>query len=233
MEIQVLGPKRQRFNGENYYKCGPYYSREVEPKDMGLGRMLLHRAVWEFHNGPINDPKMHVHHLDGDRSNNQITNLQLMNGHDHQSSHMTPARRAWARENVKHAIAAAPEWHHSEEGKAWHSQQMIAIQAAMPMIEYTCEECGLTFSVKAYRRKTREFEVKYCGGTCKMRAYRRRKLDPTQAVNNETATEKQCEVCGISYMTNRPSQSKHCSPICTQRALSQRKRAQKDSGYTT
>ena len=37
----------------------------------------LHRAVWEWHNGPIKT-KFQVHHLDENRENNQIENLELL-----------------------------------------------------------------------------------------------------------------------------------------------------------
>ena len=41
-----------------------------------LGASLAeHRVVWKLHHGV--DPKMDVHHLDGDKSNNRIANLRL------------------------------------------------------------------------------------------------------------------------------------------------------------
>jgi hypothetical protein len=38
---------------------------------------LLHRFIWEFFKGPI-PPKMTVDHIDGDKTNNKINNLQLL-----------------------------------------------------------------------------------------------------------------------------------------------------------
>jgi hypothetical protein len=41
------------------------------------GTRLEHRIVWEQHNGPI--PKgMHIHHIDGVKTNNNIDNLSLV-----------------------------------------------------------------------------------------------------------------------------------------------------------
>ena len=68
MEVKVISNTVQKFNGESYYLCGQYFQRKGK---------RLHRTVWEFHNGTI--PKgYHVHHKDGNRSNNAIENLTLM-----------------------------------------------------------------------------------------------------------------------------------------------------------
>jgi hypothetical protein len=48
---------------------------------VGGNRKLAHRVVWEMHNGPI-PPKMVVDHIDGDKKNNKISNLQLLSNKD-------------------------------------------------------------------------------------------------------------------------------------------------------
>lgn len=108
--VTVVSPTIQHFNGTNYYKCGKYYQKNG---------IRLHRVVWQHFNGEIPDG-FHVHHIDEDRSNNEPTNLELKTGAEHLRGHMTEERRQWARENVKKAIAAAPEWHRSEVGREWH-----------------------------------------------------------------------------------------------------------------
>lgn len=35
-----------------------------------------HRVVWELCNGPL-DPSIHIDHIDGDKSNNKLSNLRL------------------------------------------------------------------------------------------------------------------------------------------------------------
>ncbi len=53
-----------------------------------------HRAVWESHNGPIPDgSEWVVHHLNGDKLDNRIENLQLMRRADHTSHHHRGTRR--------------------------------------------------------------------------------------------------------------------------------------------
>ena len=68
MEVQRISTTAQRFDGVTYYLCGEYFQRK--------GRRL-HRAVWEHHNGKIPNG-YHVHHKDGDRNNNDISNLELL-----------------------------------------------------------------------------------------------------------------------------------------------------------
>jgi hypothetical protein len=43
---------------------------------------LEHRLVWEFHNGPIPEG-WHIHHKNGNRSDNRIENLEAINGRLH------------------------------------------------------------------------------------------------------------------------------------------------------
>lgn len=133
MTVQIISDTVQKFNGESYYKCGPYYQRK--------GRRL-HRTVWEFHNGEI--PKgYHVHHIDHDRSHNDIGNLALVFGRDHLLEHARePARRENGKRAIKFAQEAAKAWHHSEEGKEWHSRISKATWAAREPVTKVCVWCG-------------------------------------------------------------------------------------------
>ena len=65
------------FNGHKYtLRNTGYYGRT------NGRRTLIHRDVWKFHHGKI--PKGYdVHHLDRDRSNNAIENLELISHSEH------------------------------------------------------------------------------------------------------------------------------------------------------
>lgn len=53
--------------------------------------IYAHRWVWMMYFGEI--PKgMHVHHIDGNRSNNDITNLQMLKPSDHMKFHWRKKR---------------------------------------------------------------------------------------------------------------------------------------------
>ena len=49
-------------------------------------RKRLHRYVWEFYNGSI-ESGYDIHHIDGDKSNNDISNLAKMSRHKHAEIH--------------------------------------------------------------------------------------------------------------------------------------------------
>ena len=193
MEVQVISDTVQRFNGVSYYKCGFYFQKKGK---------RLHREVWEYHNGEI--PKgYHIHHKDGDRSNNSIDNLALVLGKDHLSGHMSDElRKENARQVIKKAIAAAPEWHRSEEGRQWHSQHGKEAWENRTLNTYTCVQCGKTFQTKnVYGNNVNCF----CSNNCKS-AYRR-----DSGVDNE---ERVCPVCGKTFVVNKYSRNITCSREC-------------------
>lgn len=163
METVVLSDKQQMFNGVTYYLCGFYYQKNGK---------RLHRAVWEYHNGEI--PKgFHVHHKDGDRSNNSIDNLELMAASAHLSEHGKDERnKERSRKNIKKAIDAARAWHGTEEGFEWHSQHVKEMWAKRTPFTYTCSFCGKEFqSMHKYGKDMNHF----CHQNCKV-SYRRRRL---------------------------------------------------------
>lgn len=65
------------FNGEKYtIRNNGYYG-----KTRG-NRSMMHRDVWEFHNGKIPDG-FDVHHIDENKSNNAIENLECLSKAEH------------------------------------------------------------------------------------------------------------------------------------------------------
>ena len=53
----------------------------------GNNKKLLHRLIWEDHNGPIPEGYV-IHHIDENKLNNDISNLELMLWSEHNSHHM-------------------------------------------------------------------------------------------------------------------------------------------------
>lgn len=155
---------KQTFNGKEYtlYKGERYFSR---------GTKYLHRVVWEHYNGVI--PKLYqIHHIDGNPHNNDISNLQLLHYQEHASYE---SKRRWS-ENYDEMYKKftlkgqemAKDWHKSEEGRKWHSEQAKNSYEKREFRTLVCEVCG-----KEYQTKHTGI-TKYCHPNCKAKALRLR-----------------------------------------------------------
>lgn len=163
METRVISTMKQEFNGVVYYLCGQYF------QNRGI---RLHRVVWEFHNGPI--PKGYsVHHIDGDKRNNNIENLELLRQSEHQSLHMRDDDRIKkSKMQMEKIRSLAAKWHSSEEGHKWHVQHVKESIHKGTIYTYTCDFCGKEYFS---RRKYSEGSNHFCHQNCKAK-YRTRRL---------------------------------------------------------
>lgn len=159
----------------------------------------LHRYIWEKEVGTIPEG-CQIHHIDGNKANNDLSNLAIMTASGHQRLHGKEIeRKNICRENVKKAIAAAPVWHHSEVGRKWHSEH--AKGHKIPRDKKTCDNCGAIFE-GIYRQR-------FCSNKCKS-AWRR-----NSGIDNIT---KKCEICGTDFKTNKYEKIKYCSRECASKA---------------
>ena len=154
-KVIVVDETKQTFNGESFYLCGNYYQHKGK---------RLHRVVWEYYNGEI--PKgYHVHHIDADRSNNNIENLQCIPGVKHVCDHgHTPERLEYGRMHIKRIRPKASEWHRSEAGRAWHSEMAKRNNANRTYQTYVCTQCGQEFQSKRIYPKDSN---RFCGNNCR------------------------------------------------------------------
>lgn len=108
-------PNARQMSHRRYFKPGG--------ADVVRGVESLHREIWKAANGPI--PRgYHVHHMDENYSNNNLTNLEILRAGRHTKEHhpkgvpASDTQRAHLDE-VRHL---ASEWHRSAEGRAWHRE---------------------------------------------------------------------------------------------------------------
>lgn len=117
---QVIKHLPQEFNGMVFYKKPQgYYKSSFE-----YGGIYMHRYVWEHHNGKI-PQGFHIHHIDGDKANNAISNLELISASDHTREHAKTNLWVGSEANkmqLREAREKAKLWHRSEAGRAWHSE---------------------------------------------------------------------------------------------------------------
>lgn len=156
-----MNEKYQYFNGLKFTrddKTGYYLNSTI--------RKRIHRYVWEFYHGEI--PKgYHIHHIDGDKSNNDISNLKMVEGQRHVSRHS----EKWHEENPKQTAeiiekmqTSAKEWHKSKQGKEWHKAhyENDVREKLHPEQIKKCQCCGKEFV-------SRVLNGKYCSGRCKVK----------------------------------------------------------------
>jgi hypothetical protein len=191
MQVEVINENTQQFNDKLYwlYEGNRYYERY---------KKRLHRAVWEYHNGPI--PKgFHVHHKDNNRANNSLENLELLSHTDHAKLHMQdPERIKTSKKNIEIARIAASQWHKSEAGRAWHREQYQQVKKLLhAKTEKQCDQCGKLFKGIGHQR--------FCHSNCKQK-FRR-----IHCIDNET---RNCKVCNKPFQTNMYGKIAHCSKSC-------------------
>ena len=110
-----------RYSGSSYASVRNYYYPRYK-RDYCRGIETLHREVWKFYRGPI-PPRHHIHHIDNDHDNNDITNLECLEGRFHVSLHAI--RHPSSHAHMIEMGLKSKAWHSSPEGKAWHSRHVI------------------------------------------------------------------------------------------------------------
>lgn len=190
-----------RFQGRAYIR----YLDAKNPSDRRYfkgGSRILHRDVWEYHNGPIPDGH-HIHHKDHDTSNNDISNLELVPAGRHHKYHgetNTWPRSEAGRDHLEAIRPLTKAWHASPEGLEWHRQHGVEAFKKRTPTERTCQQCGVTYTTLQRGDRTR-----FCSNNCKS-AWRR-----DSGVDDVT---KVCVYCGKSFVANKYAIAKCCSNQC-------------------
>lgn len=193
-----------------------YFNSEIFTRDEKTGYYLttrnhkragrrLHRAVWEYYNGNISKG-YHIHHIDGDKNNNDISNLRIMSAREHAIQHgkeLTEEQREWKRNNViKNAVPKASEWHKTEEASRMHREMAKKQWENKKPQKYVCDYCGKEYeSLNNYGEEGNRF----CSNACKS-AWRRK-----SGIDNEIRV---CEVCGREFSVNKYKKTSICSRHC-------------------
>jgi hypothetical protein len=211
-----------RFNGRTYRRY-PDSSNYTHRRYFSRTGALLHRDVWEFYNGPI--PKgWHVHHKDGDPSNNDISNLECLPPHEHAAEH-SDARRDYGRsakqlEHLARVRNLAAQWHGSEEGLAWHREhakeslaRARAARGPAPVRTCTCVQCGRAFEARSEK-------AKYCSDECAAARHNQAR----RAASLGQRSGYRCVECGGEFVAAKSGQ-KFCSTKCRYTDGNRRKRS--------
>lgn len=192
------------YDGIKFYGDGRgYWLGHINGK-----RKRLHVYVWEKYKGEI--PKgYHIHHLDHDKDNNDIANLQLMTQHEHLQLHaQDESSKAKARLTIKIARKAAEKWHHSKECSEWAKENYKTSLAKVhtEKINRICECCGKEYNTDGSKKTVSRF----CSNACKSKWRRDNHLDVILV---------KCVVCGNELYTTKYKGRKTCSEECRTKLL--------------
>jgi hypothetical protein len=160
------------------------------------GHKLIHRMTWEFYNGPV--PKgFDIHHIDGNKMNNHISNLECLTHSAHLKLHMT--------ENSEKVHA----WLKTPKGRKFLSEKAKKEWENREVKSFTCEQCKKEFQTKHNRH------VKFCSDACVMRARN------ASGVDN---IERLCVICLNPFIINRYQKTVTCSKPCRAKHIGNSKR---------
>ena len=186
-----------------YRKPSGYYKSDYAKH----GTMYMHRYVWERNYGPI-PQGWHIHHRNGEKSDNRIENLEMLPCGEHVRGHLAEREPGWWVDGLAKARESAKQWHASDEGRKWHSENSVRSWVGRPLAEYQCLRCKKTYEklVGTVKKAGRGF----CSNYCKV-AHRF-----ASGVDNETRA---CCICGTEFVANKYIKKKTCSKACAGKAI--------------
>ena len=187
-------PESNRFSDRTYYKSSNHLGNSK----------YLHRAIWEFYNGDIPQSN-HVHHIDGNADNNDISNLECITSEEHNSKHIQErSQNSLTPEHLAHLEKIRPmtkEWHVSEEGHKWHIEHGKQTMAKRQEIAFICLNCKEAF-------KSIQSRAKFCNDKCKS-LYRK-------IINAAKPEISICAWCKVKFENTKTGRKKkNCSDECT------------------
>ena len=194
MHIVVINENEVQFNGRTYKRYVNSVIASTRNYFRG-GKSLLHRDVWEYHNGPIPDGYV-VHHKDENKLNNDISNLEAIPDRNHRQYHSP------------NFVEKSTEWHQSEQGRLQHSEQGKELWENRDPVKAVCEFCSNTYET-FFPERTR-----VCSNNCKS-ALRRK-----EGVDNE---DRICKTCNETFSTNKYSKILCCGRECSKAYYRQKK----------
>ena len=196
------------FQGQHYVlKSSGYFKNCVQHGT------YLHIAIWEFHNGPV-PPGFEIHHKDGNRSNNDILNLETMSSRQHTTLHI---RQRFASQDYR---------------QRW-SERLKKLNADAEKIERPCSGCGKPIEYLASQATLLRFKNVWCSDRCRGAAYRLLHPRPRKKI---VLVDVICDRCGCSFLksegrvmksSNRGHRHNFCSKACNLKAFHANKKLKK------
>lgn len=131
-----------------------------------LPKIRAHTWVWKNNYGEI-EKGYHIHHKDGNKSNNDISNLEIIKATEHlKKYHINDEFRKKSKDFVNKIRHLTKKWHSSEEGLDWHKKHGIKTWEERKPFFIKCLICEKQIETKTYHQK-------FCNQNCKAKYARR------------------------------------------------------------
>lgn len=154
-----------------------------------------HRWVWICHHGYI-PSTLDIHHKDGDKSNNEIDNLEAISRSDHLKKHWEEGH--YDLEQRRKQLSEARTWLKTPQGKEKQSKDAKIGWRKRIAVKNICLGCDTEFD-------TYQKWAKCCSPACYMR-WRRK--------NNIGFVQKKCWICGNFFNIEKTSRIRTCGQSC-------------------
>ena len=168
-----------------------------------VNNMPIHAQRWVWINYHAAIPQgMDIHHKDGDKSNNEIDNLEMLNRSDHLKRHW--ANGTFDVEQRRKQLGEARKWLKTPEGRIRQKKDALESWEKRKPIKKICAHCANEFCA-FYER------AKFCSDPCTYQFRRKNSANPIQ--NPRKKTEKICIKCEKKFMAAMPY-ALYCSTRC-------------------
>ena len=198
LKVEKIDETHQKFNGITY-------GRNLQRNDHYFKLVHLHRAVWTYYFGEIPDGYV-VHHIDGDKENNDISNLMLMSKSEHIQLHHTTMKMPQkpSKKTTFKCIVCGKEYEAVNNGRNLYcSLECLAKYRDNTLYAETrnCLFCGKEFVTNKYSNH------KFCSHKCS-----------TDYNSQQGRFIKTCPICGKEFSTLKNKNRTYCSPECSNKS---------------
>jgi hypothetical protein len=168
-------------------------------------KIRAHVWVWKCHYTTVKEG-CHIHHVDGNKSNNDIANLEELSAKEHVAKHDSPERKAASIALVNKIRPLTKAWHASDDGIEWHRKHGLKTWEDREPFCIKCTYCGMPAITKTFHQD-------FCSNACKS-AWRRK-----EGLDNE---ERECPICKSKFTVNKYAKTRSCSRACGRLLASQK-----------
>lgn len=189
-----MSKEYRTYFGYQFYKQKDGY---WTPTKSGIPQ--AHRWVWINHNGEI-PSEMIIHHIDGNKDNNEIKNLMMLSRADHMKEHCKDENeREIRRKRMNDIRPLVHEWLRSDKGRKKQSEDAKEGWKTRKSVQYICRGCNkekITYQAKS----------DFCSDACRNRWKRHNKPNPIEII---------CPICQNAFTKDKSDPKKICSRSCS------------------